>query len=406
MSVTALLAEIEGIGRDATSGGYRRYAFTPEDATLGEWFASTATGLGANVVIDLCGNQWAWWGDPDDAVRRGVRPVVTGSHLDSVPDGGAYDGPLGVASALSAVESLRRNDSWDPTGRPLSVVRFVDEEGARFGLACSGSRLLTGIASPASVLGLRDGDATTYADAATAAGLDPSGIGRDEEALRRIGVFVELHIEQGRALATPELDAPVGVASAIRPHGRWRADLVGRADHAGTTELVDRHDPMLALADLVGAARAGAVRHGALATVGKVVVEPNAANAIPSAVRAWLDVRADTEDQVRAVVAGLPDHQLSEESWTPATSFPNDLAARLAAASAAALGRTVVPILPTGAGHDAGILVQAGVPSAMLFVRNPTGVSHSPAEQAPEADCGAGVTALVAVLADLLGCPA
>ncbi|MFZ0157559.1 MAG: M20/M25/M40 family metallo-hydrolase, partial [Kineosporiaceae bacterium] len=211
MSVASLLAEIEDIGRDGASGGYRRFAFTGADAALGEWFASAATDRGATVTVDRCGNQWAWWGDPEAALARGEAAVVTGSHLDSVPDGGPMDGPLGVVSALSAVESL------SPSGfrRPLGVVRFVDEEGARFGLACSGSRLLTGAVAPERVLSLRDADGVTYADAVSSAGLDPARIGRDEDTLRRIGSFVELHVEQGRALATPECRAAVGVASRI-----------------------------------------------------------------------------------------------------------------------------------------------------------------------------------------------
>ncbi len=401
--VTALLDQIAGVGRNRTGGGYDRFAFTRTDATLGDWFTGEATARGAEVVTDRCGNQWAWWGDPDAAVARGGRPVVTGSHLDSVPDGGAYDGPLGVAAALAAVDLLRANGSWDPEVSPLGVVRFVDEEGGRFGLACSGSRLLTGSSDPGAVLALRDDRGTSYAEAAAAAGLEPERVGADPEVLRRIGVFVELHVEQGRALATPELDAPVAVAGAIRPHGRWRADLVGRADHAGTTELADRDDPMLALADLISAARAAARRHRGLATVGKVSVAPNAVNAIPSRVRAWLDVRADTEDQVRAVVADLAaTTELTEESWTARTDFPAALADHLAAVSGTALGRGAVPILPTGAGHDAGVLAQSGIPAAMLFVRNPTGISHSPAEHADPTDCEDGALALAAVLAELL----
>jgi N-carbamoyl-L-amino-acid hydrolase len=402
MSVASLLAEIEDIGRDGASGGYRRFAFTGADAALGEWFASAATDRGATVTVDRCGNQWAWWGDPEAALARGEAAVVTGSHLDSVPDGGPMDGPLGVVSALSAVESL------SPSGfrRPLGVVRFVDEEGARFGLACSGSRLLTGAVAPERVLSLRDADGVTYADAVSSAGLDPARIGRDEDTLRRIGSFVELHVEQGRALATPECRAAVGVASRIRPHGRWRVDLAGRADHAGTTLLADRDDPMLALAGVILGARTAAERQGALATIGRVEVRPNAVNAIPSSVRAWLDVRADTEPQVRAVLAELAaSASVSpiEESWTAATGFDAALSDRCVGAVGRALGGAHVPVLATGAGHDAGVLAQAGIPTAMLFVRNPTGVSHAPDEHAEEADCERGVLALAAVLGDLLG---
>jgi N-carbamoyl-L-amino-acid hydrolase len=187
------------------------------------------------------------------------------------------------------------------------------------------------------------------------------------------------------------------VASAIWPHGRWRLDLRGRADHAGTTRLEDRDDPMLHLADAVTAARRAAREHDALATIGKLRVEPGGVNAIPSRVTAWLDARGPVEADVRAVVAAVgaaAGSQLVEESWTGSTAFDAGLRDRLAALLAA-------PVLPTGAGHDAGILSAAGIPAAMLFVRNPTGVSHSPEEHAEPADCHRGVDALARVVEEL-----
>ena len=386
----SLWAELADVGRDARTGGYRRYAWTPEDATLREWFAGAAAARGLEVVEDRAGNQWAWQGDPDTEPG-----VVVGSHLDSVPDGGAYDGPLGVVSAFAALDALR-DKGFTPT-RPLAVVNFGDEEGARFGVACAGSRMLTGALSADRARALADADGVTLADAMARAGRAPQEVGRDDETLRRIGHFVELHVEQGRGLA--ELDRAVGVASAIRPHGRWRIDLPGEANHAGTTRLPDRRDAMLAYATVVLAARAAAERHGALATCGKVRVEPNGVNAIAAHVTAWLDARAPDAAQVRAVVADVTtaaaDHggTVTEESWSDATAFPGgaELAALLDDA----------PVLDTGAGHDAGILAGAGIPAAMLFVRNPTGVSHSPAEYAERDDCLAGVAALARVMENL-----
>jgi N-carbamoyl-L-amino-acid hydrolase len=158
---------------------------------------------------------------------------------------------------------------------------------------------------------------------------------------------------------------------------------------------------MLALADIVQRARAAAERHGVVATCGKVRVRPNGVNAIPSEVTGWVDVRGAQPAAVHAVVDELgalvsgAGGGWAQESWTDATVFDTQLGARIAAT----LGD--VPRLATGAGHDAGILAQAGVPSAMLFVRNPTGVSHSPAEFAERDDCLAGVTGLAAVLEDL-----
>ena len=367
---------------------------------------------GLDLTEDRMGNQWAWWGDPDEAVRRGRKGVVTGSHLDSVPDGGAFDGPLGVVSALAALDELRARDA--APSRPLAVVNFVDEEGARFGLACVGSRLAAGQLTPADAAGLRDADGVRLPKAMERAGHDPGAIGPDPERLARIDAFVELHIEQGRAL--DRSGHPVGVASAIWPHGRWRFDFRGEANHAGTTRLEDRRDPMPAYAHTVLAARDLARRAGALATFGKVAVEPNGVNAIPSAVRGWLDSRAADEETLAAVVAGIEraaaEHgarervtvDVTRESFTPEVRFAHALRDRIAGllppAEAGAPGDTTPPVLPTGAGHDAGIL-SAALPTAMLFVRNPTGVSHSPAESATEDDCLAGVRALADVLEDL-----
>jgi N-carbamoyl-L-amino-acid hydrolase len=391
----ALWAAIEPVGRSARTGGYDRYAWTSADAELAEWFAGEAAARGLDLVVDRAGNQWAWWGDADAAVTAGRPGVVVGSHLDSVPDGGAYDGPLGVVSALAAMDALQA-EGFRPT-RPLGVVRFGDEEGARFGVACAGSRLVTGALDADAARALRDADGVSMAEAMKASGHDPERVGPDHEALRRIGTFVELHVEQGRALV--DLGRPVGVGSSIWPHGRWRLDLLGEANHAGTTRLADRKDPMLDLACVILAAREQAHAQGCLATVGKVRVEPNGVNAIPSRVTAWLDARGPIEDSVRRLVGEVAARGRTaavEESFTTDTAFDPALAARLARVLDDA------PVLATGAGHDAGILAAAGVPTAMLFVRNPTGVSHSPAEQAERDDCLAGVDALGTALRELL----
>ena len=259
------------------------------------------------------------------------------------------------------------------------------------GSFCPASRMLTAMRSTG-----RCAAAPTMAEAMTAAGHDTGEVGPDDEALRRVGIFVELHVEQGRGLI--DLGRPLAVASSSWPHGRWRIDLDGEANHAGTTRLEDRHDPMLALAATVLAARTAASAHGCVATVGKVRVEPNGVNASPSRVTAWLDARGPGEGEVRAVVAAVGRESggvLVEESWTPETAFDVSLAQRLSGLLDDA------PILATGAGHDAGVLAAAGLSTAMLFVRNPTGISHSPLEFAEREDCHRGVEALTRVTEEL-----
>jgi N-carbamoyl-L-amino-acid hydrolase len=384
----ALWAEIAAIGR-VPGGGYIRYALTAPDLILRDWFRNQADRRDMPVTDDGNGNLFAWWGEP-----WGRGAVLTGSHFDSVPHGGGYDGPLGIVSGFLAVDRLRAQGKR-PT-QPLAVVAFVEEEGGRFGVPCLGSRLLTGAIEPAAAAALTDRDGTTFGEAlgATPAGPLPG-------LRRRVASLVELHIEQGR-----QLDVPVGVASAIWPHGRWRLDFTGHGDHAGTTRMAARRDPMLTFAYTVLAANKEARLAGAHATVARVEAEPNATNAIPSLVRGWLDARAadsaTMDELVERVIKRATERAgrdgtevaVTRESLSAEVTFDTALAGRIAGL----LGG--VPILPTGAGHDAGVL-SADVPTAMLFVRNPTGISHSPAEHAEDADCAAGVEALATVLADL-----
>jgi hydantoinase/carbamoylase family amidase len=400
MSFEEMWAALLPIGGDRETG-YRRFAWTPPELECRAWFLDEARRRDLTIEHDANGNLFAWWYPPGEQVSDEVQgdAVLTGSHLDSVPGGGAFDGPLGIVSAFAAIDLLCERGAR--LRRPIGVAAFAEEEGARFGVACLGSRLLSGTITPERARALRDRDGHTLADVLTSHDLDPARIGEDAGLLSRIGCYVELHIEQGRALT-----GPVGVASAIVPHGRWRFDFTGEGNHAGTTRLVDRRDPMLPFARMVLAAREAAVRHGTLATVGKVEVVPNGVNAIPSAVTAWLDARGPADAAVRASVAEVNEvlqaaaHEhavgidLAEESYTPVVDFDSALRDRLSRVLGGA------PVLPTGAGHDAGILASR-MPTAMLFVRNPTGVSHAPAEHAETDDCLAGVEALAATLENL-----
>ena len=408
MSFDRLWADLRPIGRSADSGGYHRFSWTRADSEARDWFTEAATARGLHTRTDRNGNLWAWWGTP------GPGTVATGSHLDSVPDGGAFDGPLGVVCALVAVDELRSR-GFTPT-RPLAIGVFVEEEGGRFGVPCLGSRLMAGEIAPERVRDLTDASGLTWAEAMAATGVDPEMIGPDPDTLGLFDVFVELHVEQGRALEDTE--HPVGVAGSLWPHGRRRMDLMGRADHAGTTRMVDRADPMLPFAHAVLAARAAAERHDARATVAKAHITPNGTNAIPSLVSAWLDARAADQETLEAVVEQVReateraarDHgvglTITVESETSLVEFSHGLRDHLAEIVAGRMPEAAgpVPVLPTGAGHDAGV-ISGHVPTAMLYVRNPTGVSHSPEEWAHPEDCHAGALALADVLQDLLSRP-
>ena len=404
-----LWAQLAPIGLWPATGGYRRFAYSAAELECRAWFVEQATALGLQCERDRNGNLWAWWIPPGIDAKQPA--LAIGSHLDSVPDGGAFDGPLGVVSSLAAISSLQ--DKGFAPSRPVVVAVFADEEGARFGIACAGSRLMTGQLTAERARGLVGRDGVTMAEAMRAAGLDPAALGQDRELLARLGEYVELHIEQGRSLVDDE--AALGVATAIWPHGRYRYTFTGVADHAVTTSMRDRREPLSALAHTVLAAEAAAKASASRATFGRIEVEPNGTNAIPSAVRAWLDARAadaDTLAELLGTIEGAARAaaeasgvgvELVIESETAIVAFDAALRDRVQLAAVQALGGAVVPLLPTGAGHDAGILASHGLPTAMLFVRNRTGISHSPSESADRADCLLGVDALEAVVRELAG---
>jgi N-carbamoyl-L-amino-acid hydrolase len=395
-----LFNEISAIGLDS-HGATTRLAWTEQAAAAADWFDNSARRLGLAPEVDRNGNRWAWSGEPAPGA------IVTGSHLDSVREGGRFDGALGVVSGLIAVHLLaQRRGDFD--GPPLAVVSFADEEGGRFDTPTFGSRAMLGSLDVEAILERRDRDGLTLRAALAGAGLDPSGLGRDPERLRQIGAFVELHIEQDTLLT--ERDRRLALGTKILPHGRWRIDLRGEANHAGTTPLAIRRDPMLALAAALIAARRVAADEQALATIGKLELSPNATNAIAERVSLWLDVRAEREETVertveRIVAAAQADAdtngvglEFSRESFVGAVHFSPQLRARVAAILAAQ-GIEDVP-MATGAGHDSGALANA-VPTAMLFVRSATGASHSARELASVEDCVFGIGALAETLAAL-----
>jgi len=425
-------ADLAPVGRAPASGGYFRHPFMSAERELAGWFAEQAAARGLPVETDAYGNQVAWWDPPAGSATDEMAPgeasqgphrrsgagrsgagrsgaLLTGSHLDSVLDGGAYDGPLGVVSALAAIDLMRERGVVP--ARPVGVSVFVEEEGSRFGLACLGSRLAAGAMTWESARELADRDGVRLGD--VVAGDTVSG--RSTSLLEGVTTFVELHVEQGRDLV--DRNAAVGAASEIWPHGRYRFDFTGLANHAGTTAMQDRRDPMLTYAMTAlaankqarGASAGGPDLHRA--TFGRVDVAPNGTNAVPSRVTGWLDARCATDDSLTDLVAAIERQaqQRAERDGTALTvtaesvsgpvGFDGDLARAIAADHAGGDW----PIIPTQAGHDAGILSAAGIPTAMLFVRNPTGVSHSPDESASMPDCLVGVSALADTLTRLAG---
>lgn len=424
-TVNSLLAAIADVGTDPRRGGYSRPVWSDAERELRSWFLAEAAARGLETTTDANGVLWAWWDLP--AARRAgsleasrAEAVVTGSHLDSVPGGGAFDGPLGVASALAAVDQLAAREAAGTLQRrrALALTVFPEEEGSRFGVACLGSRLLSGAIAPERALALTDAEGITLGEAAERNGLDPRRMGPDPAALETIGRFVELHVEQGRGLDGPEHSGPgsagpaLAVGSTVLGHGRWRLSFHGQGNHAGTTLMPDRADPMVAAAETVLAVRRlAAARPDARATVGRIAPIPGGTNVIASRVDLWMDVRHAEDEVTAALVAEIADSarahaaaegctsELVEESLSGTVHFDPQLAATLSGA----VRRTApaAPMLATGAGHDAGVLA-ARVPTGMIHVRNPTGISHAPEEHVEDDDASAGVIALADALEELL----
>lgn len=346
--------------------------------------------LGMTVQTDAAGNLRGLWRPDGTAGKR----LIVGSHIDTVPDAGAYDGVLGVTLALELVDIARERG----LKLPIEVIAFSEEEGVRFGVPFLGSRAVAGRFDEA-LLALRDADGTSLADSIRAYGLDPAHIRAaviDDETLG----FLEIHIEQGPVLEAEGLS--VAAVTGIVGQTRLSLEFAGQANHAGTTPMHLRRDALAGAAEWIGAVEARTrTSEGLVATVGKVDVTPNANNVIAGTVRVSLDVRHPHDAQRLGAVEDLLEgankiaarRKLALESTQqmdqPAVSMDERLTAYLTEAIEAA--GFAPKQMHSGAGHDA--MVMAGrMPTTMLLLRSPGGISHSPAETVREEDVEAALT--------------
>lgn len=347
--------------------------------------------MGMAVHCDAVGNLRGLW-RPERA--RGKR-LILGSHIDTVPDAGAFDGVLGVALALEWVDLARELD----LSLPMEVIAFSEEEGVRFGVPFLGSRAVAG-RFDAALLALTDASGISLEAAIRNFGLDPALIEQAAIGDDVLGM-VEMHIEQGPVLEAENLS--VAAVDSIVGQSRFTMDFRGQANHAGTTPMRLRRDALAGAAEWIAAVEALAVRtDGLAATVGKVNVEPNAGNVIPGAATLSLDVRhADDALRRQAVEELLAQAdtlaarrglavQYRRQMEQPAVPMDERLTAFLVEAMEAA---GLPPRrISSGAGHDA-MVMAARVPTAMLFLRSPGGLSHHPAESVREEDVEAALQA-------------
>ena len=366
--------------------GWTRAPWTPELRAAEQLVIDAAVAGGMVCEHDPAGNLWIT--DPN-APADGL--VAVGSHLDTVPKGGAFDGVLGVVGGLVAVLALRA--AGVPNVERLAVISFADEEGSRFNTPCFGSRTMVGTFGD-EVADMQDKDGISIRDVGPKRPADAAGL------QRRIAAYFEIHVEQGLALDPAEIS--LGIATSLSARGRWEWQVVGEANHAGTTPMAGRRDALVRAAEFVLAVQRTAVAHdGAVATVGRITPWPGGTNVIPGRCSGTLDVRAlnnATRDAVvQALIEEFPDFVIEHKSTDDAAIFDPALIADLHAA-ANELGVSSMD-LPSYAGHDAGTLALAGVPSVMIFTRSPNGISHNPAEHSDESVCLESIAVLAAALA-------
>lgn len=391
-SVAASVETLAQIG-STPGGGVTRVAWSPELFAAYDWVGEQLRDLGLEVEIDAAGNLIGRWGTDEGT------PIVVGSHLDTVPSGGRFDGALGVIAALHAVRLLQE-EGFDPE-RPLWIVAFMDEEGTRFNAALFGSRAFAG--EDVTALGERlDSEGVSLRAAMAAAGYD---IDRAAEAERidEVGAYFELHIEQGPVLEAEEIE--IGVVTSIVGLRGYRVRLTGEANHAGTTPMSRRRDALVGASRIALELRDAARRQqDATANIGKISVEPGGANVVPGVADFTIDVRAATPAGVAAlervvtetVARVATEEELDFELQTTFSLDPLELDPNLVATvevAASAEGASSMR-MPSGAGHDA-MIIGRHVPAAMLFVPSQRGISHSPDEHsAPEhLECGMRVLA-------------
>lgn len=346
--------------------------------------------------VDAAGNLHGIWMPADNTARR----LLIGSHIDTVPNAGAFDGVLGVALALECVDLARALQ----VPFAIEVLAFSEEEGVRFDVPFLGSRALAGNFDPA-LLACTDSEGISVESALRAFGLDPAQISAAAASDDAFG-FLELHIEQGPALEAENLS--VAVVDGIVGQSRLAFEFAGQANHAGTTPMQLRRDALAAAAEWIAAVEAFAKdTQGLVATVGMITVEPNAGNVVPGVARLSLDVR-HAHDAVRcsAISALIANAEAIATrrglALTHSVSLDQPAVVMDAQLSALLCGAVKDCALPdkhmySGAGHDAMILA-GRMPAAMLFLRSPGGISHNPAETVRVEDVAASLRVAQAFL--------
>ncbi len=397
--VVERLAELAELGK--YEGGINRGLATPQERKARELFARWATESGYQLTQDPIGNLFARRNGSDPAAA----PILVGSHLDTVPTGGAYDGAYGVVAALCALEELDREGTQ--TRHPIEAVAWVGEEGSRFPIGCLGSAVFARLTSLDEAYALHDEAGVSLADALASA--DGGLLDLPQRGEQRVAAYLELHVEQGPVLEAAGVH--LGVVSAITGQIRYRAVVEGTSGHAGTVPMDRRSDALSATAEIILAMEAAARKEGgAVVTVGRLVVEPGGTNVIPARVSFSIDNRSPDSDKMEAVEVAFHKtaddvskrrgvrvmlERLDVHQPTPMDSKLREGLHRVAKI----MGQNALDVA-SGAGHDAMCMAKMA-PAAMLFVPSIGGHSHVGQERTADADLELGVTALTRAIVEV-----
>ncbi|MDR1978443.1 MAG: Zn-dependent hydrolase [Synergistaceae bacterium] len=380
-------------------GSHSRLAFSEEDRKGRELFASCFRALGIEPLTDAAGNVVARLPGEDDSLPA----ILIGSHLDTVPDGGKYDGALGCVAGLEVVETLL------PSGKrlrhPLDVVVFADEEGARFGSGMMGSGAFSGAPLGDFSPTAEDKTGVSRVDALAAFGVKHEDMGKAAREKATVLCSLELHIEQGGSLFRSGI--PIGVVTAIAGVKRIEVTVKGEMNHAGSTLMANRRDALVAGARFIASVPEILAAHGnaySVATVGTIAVRPNAVNVIPGSCVFSLEIR-DREGSMIEKIESALERRLEEIAEDGGTAYdfkfvsetrPAHMDDKVKDAIARASEEAGYPyaLMPSGAFHDS-LMLARSFPCGMIFIPSVNGVSHSPKEFSTEEDIQKGCDVLL-----------
>ncbi|OTA58810.1 amidase [Hypoxylon sp. EC38] len=398
-------------GSGSTETGMSRLALSDSDKEVRDWFVTTTKRLGCNVIVDAMGNIFA--------VRPGKRdgwPTYIGSHLDTQPRGGRYDGILGVLAGVEVLQAL--NDYNVETEYPVGVVNWTNEEGARFPMITVASGVWAGEISLERAHNLHEVGGGTATMKSELSRIGYLGSTPASYRAMSMAAYFELHIEQGPILEAN--NQKIGVVIGVQAYKWFTVDIIGQVGHTGTTPLSERADALLLAARMITLSNRVATKHAAIITTGILNVSPASVNTIPGHVRFTLDVRAPTDSIIDAIEAELKQDYASlaagenvgglldgatpgkplEVSWqtdsvSPATKFhPKCIDLVRASAESVTESKLLVRDIMSGAGHDS-VHTNKRCPTAMVFVPSKNGISHNPKEYTSPEDCALGAEVLL-----------